>query len=174
MDLLHIYTYFSISIKYKTPVLITKLKCQSSLQPYSLTDIFTIYFVAVGRPKICLWLWYALFFQHATHTMDSQVRESGGKCQLHQPCQAMVGWSQLGIGCGSPHSVMLGNGQWTWQAVLLLPMLPEYSQRQVCHFKRRHRDSYNQKKMTALSRLLSTYFTTLVCKRLKSKEIIKY
>lgn len=125
--------HFSIFIKYKT------FSVSANWNTRAAYSYITVYFAAVQRPQICFWLWFALFVQHATHTMDSQVRDSGGKCQLHQPCQAMVGWSQLGIGCGSPHSVMLGNGQWTWQAVLLLPMLPEYSQLQVCHFKRRER-----------------------------------
>lgn len=109
-------------------------------QPTAKKSTVFRYFMSILLLKWdCSWLWFALFSQHATDTMDSHVRGSGGKCQLLKPCQAMVGWSQLGIGCGSPHSMMLGNGQWTWQAVLLLPVLPEYSQHQVCHFKRRER-----------------------------------
>lgn len=132
-------THFSIFIKYKKKVFISKLRYQSSL-----CRVFHwLNLLLYSNKKIYSWLSFALLLQHATHTIDSQVRDSGGRCQLHQPCQAMVGWSQLGIGCGSPHSVMLGNGQWTWQAVLLLPMLPEYSQLQVCHFKKDQREIYS-------------------------------
>lgn len=94
-----------------------------------------VYLDAVQWPQIRVWHWFALF-RHKYYGFTSK-RDSGEKCQLHQPCRAVVGRSQLGIGCGSPHSVMQGNGQRTWQAVLLLSMLPECSRLQVCHFKRR-------------------------------------
>lgn len=122
-------------------------------------------FAAVKLPQICFRLWFALFFQHATHAMDSQVRDSGGKCQLHQPCQAMVGWSQLGINCGSPHSVVLGNGQWTWQAVLLLPVLPESSQLQVCHFKTRERFIVSVENGCPLSVTVNNFYKSFVQKK---------